>query len=146
MHLDEAPELARGELIARAQAVAEGQVEEVGGGDANAAFAGEELGVDVWWGGRRRRRGEADLAEGAVAGEARVVAVVAQVVKGFVGVLDRDFAHGGRGEEGAGEGVVEVRAVRVGLVRGEDEELGDARAGGEGGGGGEGRGGGEGEG
>ena len=73
--------------------------------------------------------------EGAVGEEAGVVAVVAEVIEGFVGVFDGDFGGGGGGVEGVVHGVVEVGAVGVGLVGGEDEELRDAVAGGEGGGG-----------
>ena len=75
--------------------------------------------------------------------EARVVAEVAQVVEGCVGVFDGYFDAGRVLQEGGCGGVVEVCAVAGALVGGEDEELGDARAvgergDGEGGGGGEG--------
>lgn len=67
--------------------------------------------------------------------EALVVAVVAEVVEGFVGVFDCYFGDVGVGEECLDHGVVEVGAVAVGVVGGEDEELRDAGSGWEGGGG-----------
>jgi len=57
-----------------------------------------------------------------------VVAVVAQVVESLVGVFDCDFGACWGGEEGLGHGGVEVGAVAVVLMGGEDEELRDAGA------------------
>ena len=71
---------------------------------------------------------EGYLGEGAVGEEAGVIAVVAEVIEGFVGVFDGYFGAGGGGEEGCDHVVVEVGAVAVGVVGGEDEELGDAGA------------------
>ena len=110
-----------------AEAFEEGEVEEEGGGDADAPFFLEQ-GRGGGGGG-----GEADLGEGAVGCEAGEVAVVAEVVEGFVGVFDGDFGASGGGEEGACYSLVEVCAVGVALVGREDQELGYAGAGGEGG-------------
>lgn len=123
VHFDEAVELAGREFVFAAEGFEEGEVEQVRCRDADADAFGGEFGVD---GG-----GEGDLGESAVGGEAGVVAVVAEVVEGFVGVFDGDFGAGGGCEEEVGHAVVEVGAVRVGLVGWEDEELGDAGAGGQ---------------
>ena len=124
MHFHQASELARGDFVFTADRVEEGEGEEFGCWDAGAgAFLGECGGE----GG-----GEGDLGEGAVGEEAGVVAVVAEVVEGFVGVFDGYFETGGGGEEGVDHGVVEVGAMAVGVVGGEDEELRDAGAVGEG--------------
>ena len=118
MHFYKPGELAGGDFIFFADVLEEGEGEEFGGGDAGAgAFEGEG------WG---EGGGEGDLGEGVVGEEAGVVAVVAEVVEGFVGVFDGDFDAGGVGEEDFDHGVVEVGAVAVGVVGGEDEELGDA--------------------
>lgn len=107
-------------FIFAADRVEEGDIEEFRCGDASAgAFLGESVGE----GGI-----EGYLGEGIVGEEARVIAVVAEIVEGFVGVFDGYFGAGGGGEEGAYHGVVEVGAVAVGVVGGEDEELGDAGA------------------
>ncbi len=74
------------------------------------------------------------MGEGVVGAEAGVVAVVTEVVEGFIGVLDGDFGAGWIGEEQRAHGVVEVGAVAEGMVGWEDEELGDALAAGQGGG------------
>ena len=124
MHFHQAGELAGSDFIFLADGVAEGVVEEFGCGDADAgAFLGDvggEGGVEV------------DLGEGTVGEEAGVVAVVAEVVEGFVRVFDGDFEAGGVGEEGAYHCIVEVGAVAVRVVGGEDEELRDAGSVGEG--------------
>lgn len=87
VHFDEAVELAGREFVFAAEGVEEGEVEQVRCGDADADALGGEFWVD---GG-----GEGDLGEGAVGGEAGVVAVVAEVVEGLVGVFDGDFSAGG---------------------------------------------------
>ena len=69
--------------------------------------------------------------EGWVGEEVGVVAVVAEVVEGFVGVFDGYFGAGWGVEEVRVDCVVEVGAVGVGLVGWKDEELGDAGAEGE---------------
>ena len=92
VHFYQAGELAGGDFVFAADAVEEGEGEEFGCGDAGAgAFLGEVGGE----GG-----GEGELGEGVVGEEAGVVAVVAEVVEGFVGVFDCDFYAGGVGEEG----------------------------------------------
>ena len=124
MHFHQASELAGSYFIFSADRVEEGEVEEFRCWNAGAgAFLGEVRGE----GGV-----EGDLGEGAVGEEAGVVAVVAEVVEGFVGVFDGYFEAGGGGEKGVDHGVVEVGAVAVGVVGGEDEELRDAGAVGEG--------------
>ena len=124
VHFYQTGELAGGDFVFLADGFEEGEVEEFGGGDADTgAFLGE-FGVEVCF--------EGDLGEGVVGEEAGVVAVVAEVIEGFVGVFDCDFYAGGVGEEGFYHGVVEVGAVAVGVVGGEDEELGDAGSVGEG--------------
>ena len=124
VHFHQAGELAGSDFIFLADGVEEGEVEEFGRGDADAgAFLGKvggEGGVEV------------DLGEGTVGEEAGVVAVVAEVVEGFVRVFDGDFEAGGVGEEGAYHCVVEVGAVAVRVVGGEDEDLRDAGSVGEG--------------
>lgn len=62
------------------------------------------------------------------------VVYIPEVVERLVGVLDGDLADGGLWEEVGEHGGVEVGAVASGLEGWEDEELGDALAGGEGGG------------
>ena len=125
VELHETVELARRELVLQTQRAEQGLVEELGAGDPHADALGGRFGVEV--------RAQRDLGEGSVRAQARVVAVVAQVVEGFIGVLDRDLGAGRVGEEGADHGGVEVRAVRVGLVRRQDEELRNAGAAWEGG-------------
>lgn len=72
---------------------------------------------DAFFGGHCRRRGvEADLREGIVGAKAGVVAVVAQIVKGFVGVLDCDFRNRGIGKESTCDGIEELPAVGVVLM------------------------------
>lgn len=66
----------------------------MGRGDADAGAFAEE--------GSGEGGGEVDLGEGVVAREAGVVAVVAQVVEGFGGVFDGDFADLGLREEVGG--------------------------------------------
>lgn len=124
VHFDEAVELAGREFVFAAEGVEEGEVEEFACWDADA----DALGCEFWVEGC----GEGDLGEGTVGGEASVVAVVAEVVESFVGVFDGDFGTVGGGEEVGCHDGVEVGAVGMGLVGGEDEELGDAGAGGEG--------------
>ena len=92
VHLYQAGELAGGDFVFAADAVEEGEGEEFGCGDAGAGAFLREVGGQ---GG-----GEGDLGEGVVGEEAGVVAVVAEVVEGFVGVFDCDFYAGGVGEEG----------------------------------------------
>ena len=123
VEFDEAGELARGDFVLLAERVEEGHVEELGGRDADADFPGREFGVDVGL--------QGDEGEGAVFEEVGVVAVVAEVVEGFVGIFDGDFGAGGGGAEGFDHCVVEVGAVSVRVVRGEDEELRYSGAGGE---------------
>ena len=120
MHLHQSVELARREFVFLTQGFEEWHVEEFVGGYAHADALGGEFRVEVC--------GERDLVEGVVGEEAGVVAVVAEVVEGFVGVLDGDFGAGWGGEEGFGYGGVEVGAVAVALVGGEDEELRDSGA------------------
>lgn len=84
----------------------------MGRGDADAGFFLEEGGGE---GG-----GEGDLRECAVGEEGGVVAVVAEVVEGFAGVFDGQFDAAGGAEDVGVDCVVEVRAVGVGLVGGED--------------------------
>lgn len=104
----EAVELARGQLVLPTERFEQGNVEQVGGGN-DALFVGHP---------RRRRGGvESDLRKGVVGAEAGVVTVIAQVVKGFVGILDRDFGNGRVGEECTRDGVEEMAAVGVVLMR-----------------------------
>ena len=74
-------------------------------------------------GGHGWRRVEGDLCEGRVGLKPGIVAIIAQVVKSFVRVLDCDFGDGVVSEKGARYSVEEVPAVRVVLVGGKDEEL-----------------------
>ena len=99
----------------------EWEVEKVRGGDADARAFGEE--------GRREGGGEANLGEGGGGEEVDVVAVVAEVVEGFIGVFDCEFGAGGRVEEVGIDCFVKMGPVGMGLVGREDKELGDARAG-----------------
>lgn len=71
---------------------------------------------DAWFVGqrRRRRRVERNLSKGIVGTETGVVTVIAQVVKGFVRVLDSDFRNSCVGEEGTRDGIEEM--TTVGLV------------------------------
>ena len=124
VHFYQTGELAGGDFVFLSYGFEKGEIEEFGGGDAHAGALLREFGVEVCF--------EGDLGEGAVSEEARIVAVVAEVVEGFVGVFHCDFYAGGVGEEGFYHGVVKVGAVAVGVVRGEDEELGDAGSVGEG--------------
>ena len=112
IQLHEAIELALGEFVFPAEGFQQREVEEFGSRDADADAFGGRFGVEGCL--------ELYLAEGAVLEEARVVAVIAQVVEGFVGVFDGDFGAGGVGEEGRCHGVVEVGAVGVRLVGRED--------------------------
>ena len=127
VHFEEAGELAGGEF----EGVAEGgegrEGEELGGWDEAAAW------IFRWGKGRGGVDGYAG--EGVGGGEAGVVAVVAEVIEGFVGVFDGDFGAGWVGEKEGCHRVVEVGAVAEGLVGWEDEELGDPFAAGERGGG-----------
>ena len=125
MHFDEAGELAGGEFVAVAEGGEAVEGEERSGGDAGAGAFGEE--------GGGQGGGEGEEGEGGGGEEVGVVAVVAEVVEGFVGVFDGEFGAGGRVEEVGVDCLVEAGAVGVGLVGWEDEELGDAGAEGEGG-------------
>ena len=118
MHFYQTGELAGGDFVLLADCFEKGEVKEFGGGDADAGALLGEFGVEICF--------EGDAGEGIVGEEAGVVAVIAEVVEGFVGVFDCDFYAGGVGEEGFYHGIVEVGAVAVGVVGGEDEELGDA--------------------
>lgn len=115
VQLDEAVELAGRQLVLAPQLVEQSDVEQVGGGH-DARLGGGRRGV------------EGDLGKGVVGAEAAVVAVIAQVVKGFVGVLDRDFGHGAVGEEGPRDRVEQMAAVRVVLMGREYDKLRDAGA------------------
>lgn len=125
MHLHQPRELARGKLVLRTQGFEEGLVEELGGGDTDSGAAHGELGLEV--------HVQLDLGEGAVCGEASVVAEVAEVVEVLVRVLDGDLYAGGIGEDGGDGGLVEVAPVAPALEGGENEKLGDAGAVGQGG-------------
>ena len=83
VHLDQAMELPRRELVLFPERFEERRVQDFGGGDTDASFLGGEFGVEV--------RGEGDLAQGAVCEEVGVVAVVAEIVEGFAWVFDGDF-------------------------------------------------------
>ena len=111
----QAIELAGCKLVLEAQRAEEGFVKEFCARDPDADALGGGLGVEVC--------AEFDLGEGAVREEAGVVAVIAQVVEGFVRVFNGDFRAGGVREEDMNHGCVEVGAVGVGLVGREDEEL-----------------------
>ena len=76
MELDEAGELAGGELVLRAEGGEQGEVEEPRGGD-------EGVGAFFLLLGGEGGEPEADLREGAVGGEPGEVDVVAEVVEGF---------------------------------------------------------------
>lgn len=67
-----------------------------------------------------------DFWEGAIGCEAGVIAVIAKVVEGFVGIFDCDLGGGGVGKEKSNDSVVKMGAVGMGLVGWEDQELGDA--------------------
>ncbi|KAL8817437.1 MAG: hypothetical protein Q9223_003722, partial [Gallowayella weberi] len=121
VHFHQSAPLARGDFVFHAQGGEQGEVEELVRWDADAWFFAEEGGGE---GG-----GEVDLGEGAVGEEVGVVAVIAEVVEGFVWVFDGEFDDGGGVEEVIVDCFVEVRAVGVGLVGREDEELGYAGAG-----------------
>lgn len=124
VEFDKAGPLAWGKFVLVAEGVEEGDIEEFGSGHETVFLRAGR--------GRGDGGGEFDLGEGAVVAETGVVAVVAQVVKGFVWVFDGDFEDVGVAQKGAGHGVVEVGAVGVMLVGFEDEELGYSCAGGEG--------------
>ena len=85
VQLYETVELARGELVLFAQGFEEVEIEKVGCGH-------DALSQKFW---RRRGGIEGNLGEGIGFLKAGVVTVVAQVVKGLVGVLDGNFGDGG---------------------------------------------------
>lgn len=58
-----------------------------------------------------------------------VVVMVAEGVEGFVGVFDGELVDRGIANAGAVDGAVEMGAVAGVLVRRDDEELSDAKAG-----------------
>lgn len=70
------------------------------------------------------------MGESAVFQEVPVIAVVSQVVEGFVGIFDGDLRTCGRGSECFDHGVVKMCAVSMGMVGRENEELGYSSAGG----------------
>lgn len=122
MHFDQALELAGRQLVFPPEGFEQRDVKQVRGW--HHAF--------LTSGGRGRQRAEGDLRKGRVGLEPGIVAVVAQVVKGFIGVLDGYFGDGSVGEKGTRYSGEEVRAMRVVLVGRKDEELRDAGAGREG--------------
>lgn len=105
MQFHETIELAWSQLIFATESLEQGNLEQVGGGN-DALFAGH----------CRRRGVEGDLSPVIVGAEAGVVTVIAQVVKGFVRILDCDFRNCGIGEEGTRDGVEEMTAMGVVLM------------------------------
>ena len=87
VHFDEPVKLARGYLVLEAELFQERQVKKMRSGHANPDAIRRESGI--------YRNVEVDLREGAVGRKPGVVAVVAKVIKGFVGVFHCDFCAGG---------------------------------------------------
>lgn len=115
--------MTRGELVLLTEGGEERETEEFGGGNADADTFCRQFRIESCE--------EGDLGKGAVGKKASIVAVVPEVIEGFVGIFDGDFGAGGRGKEGCCHGIEEVGAVGVVLVGGDDQELGDAGSGGE---------------